>query len=385
MNAGIQVVWGGILAVSLQARSSALGGGNGVRAYAIVAASGALVATIVQLVAGPLSDRLRERSGNRQIFYAAGIAFALPALAWFFLATDFSQLVAAFLCLELAMNVAGGPYQAVIADYVALDRRGNASSWMAAYQSIGNAAGLLAAGFIADLRFVALALAAPLAVTYAVSASAMRGLSDLAPPQQPAHATRGSSPLGTLANLLVSRGLINLGFFTLLGFLLFFVRDTLHVAAASVTTQTALLFLSFTLAAVAGAALAAGPTDRYDKRIVVTLAVALIVVALGALAEARALPVAFATAALAGTAWGAFVTADWALASAVLPARTLATGMGVWNVATALPQVVAPLLAAPLVGALDRTHAGDGPRGAIVLALCEFALGAVVVWRLPRA
>jgi MFS family permease len=183
---------------------------------------------------------------------------------------------------------------------------------------------------------------------------------------------------------MLSRGLINLGFFTLLGFLLFFLRDTLGVAQANVSTQTALLFLSFTLTAIGGAALAARPTDRYDKRLVVTVTIAVVALALGILAGATTLPVVYAAASLAGAAWGAFVTADWALASAVLPAGSMATSMGVWNVATAFPQVAAPLLAGPLVGALNAAHAGAGPRGAVVLALVEFVLGGIAVWLLPR-
>jgi MFS family permease len=388
-NAGIQLVWGAILAVSLQARSIALGHGHGVRDYAAIAAAGALVATIVQLVAGPLSDRTRRLTGNRQAFYAVGVSFAVPAIGWFYLAPTFAQLVAAFLALELAINVAGGPYQAVIPDYVPLAKRGGASSWMAAYQSIGNAAGLLAAGFIADLRVVAVALAVPFVATYAVSANHMRGSRDLATDDDPAsvaaletNVIRGSRR--ALVALLLSRGIVNLGFFTLLGFLLFFVRDSLRVDAASLTTQTALLFLCFTLAAVAGAGLASRPTDRYDKRLVVSISIGCVVVALALLAASTGLALAYAAATLAGAAWGAFVTADWALASAVLPPRAMATAMGVWNVATALPQVFAPLLAAPLVGIVDALHPGLGPRAAIVLALVEFAIGAALVWRLPR-
>ena len=73
--------------------------------------------------------------------------------------------MAAFFFLQFGMNVAGGPYQAVIADYIPAGRRGMASSWMSAYQSFGNVAGLLVAGFVHDLRLVAVALAAPLAAT----------------------------------------------------------------------------------------------------------------------------------------------------------------------------------------------------------------------------
>ncbi|MBD5606624.1 MAG: MFS transporter, partial [Candidatus Eremiobacteraeota bacterium] len=281
LNAGIQVVWGAVLAVTLQERSSALGGGDGVRAYATVAASGALAATIVQLVAGRLADRRRARTGNRGAFYAIGVAFSLPALGWLYLAPTFPQLVAAFLALECAMNVVGGPYQAAIADYVPPRKRGAASSWMAAYQSIGNAAGLLVAGFVHDLRAVALALGVSLAGTYAVTARHIATLGSAAPEDEPVAVP---APRATLVNLLLSRGAINLGFFTLLGFLLFFVRDSLRVAQADVSTQTALLFLAFTLSAVAGAAVAARPADRYDKRAVASSAIGVAIVALAALA-----------------------------------------------------------------------------------------------------
>jgi MFS family permease len=164
--------------------------------------------------------------------------------------------------------------------------------------------------------------------------------------------------------------------------LLFFVRDALGVSDA--TTQTALLFLSFTLAAVGGAAAAAVPTDRYDKRLVVTVAIAIVAAALCVLAASTSLPLAYGAATLAGAAWGAFVTADWALASAVLPPGAMATAMGVWNVATALPQVVAPLVAAPLVAVLNAHRSGAGLRGAILLAIVEFVAGGAAVWRLPR-
>jgi MFS family permease len=386
LNAGIQVVWGAILAVSLQQRSIALGHGDGIKAYATIAASGAFVATIVQLFSGPLSDRERARSGNRQIFYAVGVAIAIPTIVWFYGAPNFGQLVAAFLLLECAINITAGPYQAVIADFVAPDKRGGASSWMAAYQSIGNAAGLIIAGFVHDLRLVAVALGAALAGTYAVTARHIATLtSPVRPAQSARKAIRGPSPLrGPLAALLVSRGAINLGFFTLLGFLLFFIRESLGVSSESETTETALLFLTFTLMAIVGAGIAARPTDRYDKRLIVTCAISAMLVALAILVVATSLPVAFAAAALAGAAWGGFVTADWALASAVLPQESMATAMSIWNVSTTLPQVVAPLLAAPLFAYADAHRAGFGPRAAIALAMVEFAIGAITIWRLPR-
>ena len=383
-NAGIQLVWGAILAVSLQARSVELAHGDGVRAYATIAAFGALVATLVQPLIGAFSDRQRARVGQRLGFYAAGLAIALPSLVWFYLAPAWWQLLAAFFLLEIGMNVAGGPYQAAIPDYVAPARRGVASSWMSAYQSIGNAAGLLVAGFIHDARIVAAALAVPFTLSWVATVGYMRGLAGIAstPVAAPLAALLRNAPLRAL---LLSRGLVNVGFFTLLGFLLFYVRDSLGVRGDAVQTQTALVFLTFTLAAVAGAIVAARPADRLDKRVVVSVACGCVALALIALAAATSLLPAYLAAAAAGAAWGAFVTADWALAAAVLPGGAMATAMGIWNFATTFPQVVAPLATAPLVERFNALSPGLGPRAAIVLSLIEFALGGALIWRLPRA
>jgi MFS family permease len=385
-NAGIQFVWGAVLAVSLQERSLELAHADGVGAYVLIAELGALVATLVQPLAGILSDRRRRRTGDRTTFYLVGLVIALPALAWFYLAPSWPQLLAAFFILELGMNVAGGPYQAAIPDYVAPQKRGIASSWMSAYQSVGNAAGLLVAGFVHDLKLVALALGTGLAGTWAVTIANLRGRSGVT-------MESGNAPpvLASLARnrplwaLLLSRGLINVGFFTLLGFLLFYVKDSLGVRGDAVQTQTALVFLSFTLAAVGGAALAARPTDRLDKRLVVSVACGAIALALAGLAVASSLPFAYLAAICAGAAWGAFVTADWALAAAVLPGGAMATAMGVWNVATTLPQVVAPFATGPLVERFNAISPGLGPRCAIALALVEFVAGGALIWRLPRA
>jgi MFS family permease len=377
-------VWGAILGVSLQSRCIQLvGRDHAIASFTWLAASGALVATIVQIAAGAFSDRVRRDTGNRIPFYLAGTALAIPALFWFYIAPAFAQLVAAFLLLQFAMNVVGGPYQAVIPDFVEPSRRGIASSWMAAYQSFGNALGLIAAFAIADLRIIALAIAAPFAGSCAVTISEARGRNGSESEARLAPASRALS--GTLGALLVSRGLINVGFFTLLDFLLFFVERSLRVPDAQVNLYTGTLFLAFTLAAVPGAIVAARPTDRFDKRIAVSIAVSIVAVALAVLAATPWIPLAYAAAALAGIGWGAFVTADWALASALLPREEMATAMGIWNVATTLPQVFAPLVTGPLVTRLDSHSAGAGPRAAIVVSLVEFVLGGIAVWRLPRA
>jgi MFS family permease len=161
---------------------------------------------------------------------------------------------------------------------------------------------------------------------------------------------------------------INLGFYTLLGFLFFFVQQSLHTPAAAVRTRTALLFLTFTLANVAGALLAAKPADRYDKRAVVLGANGIVAIGLLLLALAPNAGLAFLAAGIAGIAWGGYFIADWALACAILPRTAMASSMGVWNIAATLPQIIAPAITAPIVA----------------LAIVEFTIGAVWLYRLPK-
>jgi MFS family permease len=375
-------VWGAVLAVSLQERATELGGTSdaALRGYTIAVVLGAAVATLVQFVFGLASDRRRKVVGHRLEFYLAGLIVAVPSLVWFYLAPTWTQFVIAFAGLQLGMNAVIASFQAAIPDFVPHERRGTASSWLSAYQSIGNALGLLVAGFVHDMRAAAAALAIPFVAAWSITFAYIR--SRKAIDEEPAAVI----PFGrALVVLLFSRGFVNIGFFTLVDFLAFFVRESLGFAGDAMQTQTALLFLTFTVCAIPGAIVAARPADRGDKRLVVTVACSAIAVALAMLAGAHLLVGAYAAAAFAGIGWGAFVTADYALAAAILPPASMATGMGIWNFATTLPQVIAPIAVLPIILSYDRVAPGLGPRAAILIALAEFLIGAALIWRLPRA
>ncbi|HWT05962.1 MAG TPA: MFS transporter, partial [Xanthomonadales bacterium] len=162
----------------------------------------------------------------------------------------------------------------------------------------------------------------------------------------------------------------------------FFVRESLGVSAAEAHTTTGILFLAFTSAGVFGAAFAGRAADRTDKRIVVSVAGAAIAVAVGAFAFAPTFPVALICAIGSGIAWGAFFTADWAIAYAVMPRAALASAMGVWNLASAIPQIAANAITGPVVVFFDGRSMGLGPRVALILVIVEFVLGTAWLWRL---
>jgi MFS family permease len=381
LNFGAQTVWGAILAVSLQDRVVTLTGGTGATlVYALLAAGGAFVATVVQILVGVAADARRERVGHRLEFFIGGAALAAPALFFFYAAPSIALLALAYVLLQVGMNAIMAPLQAVVPDYVRVAEQGRASGWLSGYGSLGGTCGLLIAGFVHPQLAIAGALCAVLASTLVITVAHVRGL--VAQP-----VTRSTIVWrGPLATLLLSRGTINIGFYTVIGFLLFFVRESLGIdAAGPQRTQTALLFITFSTSAIVGAACAGRPADRIDKRVLITVCGAALIASFIGLAAAQSLAMAYPAMALAGLAWGGFIVADWALAFALLPRGSMATALSIWNVANTAPQVVAPLLAAPVVAYGDGIMYGLGPRVAIALCSLTVVAGVALIWRLPRA
>ncbi len=374
---GIQLVWGALLGISLQARTIDLGAKNALASYGLIATAGAIVAAITQIAIGPLADARRARGSNRIEFYIGGAAIAAIAIIWFYDAASFSALLSAFLLLQLALNVATGPYQAVIPDYVSENRSGAASAWMAALQAIGNATGAVIAAFVLNLRAAGGLIAAALLTSCAITVSHVRSLPVRVIERRPLRIDR------PFADLLISRALIYTGFYTLLGYLYFYVA-TLSGTHLGVKSLSGLLLLLFTLVSALGAALGGRPADRGDKRWIVLLAVALLVLSLAVLAATRGEQSVFGATAVAGFGWGFFLTADWALGCSILPKSLLATTMGIWNLALIAPQIVAPALTTFILTRMNLLGAQSAPRVAFVLGACEIVVGGVWILRIPK-
>jgi MFS family permease len=377
---GVQAVWGALLGISLQARTIELSGANALIAYGRLATAGAVAAAVTQVIVGVWSDARRHRGSRRLEFYLVGAIGGALAIAGFYGAQTWTSFAVAFVVVQAAMNVAIGPYQAVIPDFVARPSVGLASSWMAGLQSAGNAAGALAASFIGNVRLLSAALAALLIGSCVVTCAHLSRLA-FPPPAapQPLRVTRA------FVDLFISRALVYVGFYTLLGYLLFYVVAVLKAEApAAAREQTGVLIVSFTVLGAVGAALAAHPADRLDKRVVATIAGSAFLLGLAVFIASRAWIGVAAATLLAGLGWGAFLVADWTIACRVLPAAAMAAAMGIWNVAVVLAQIVAPAFTTIVLAHFALDAGAEGPRTAFGLAFAESLLGIAWLWRLPR-
>lgn len=369
---GLQVVWGALLGVSLQARSVQIAPNWSVDAFNLLAGWGAATAAITQLAAGYASDRLRARGSRRIEFYIAGTIVASVSLVWFYNAQSFAQIFAAVVCVQIGMNIAIAAYQAAVPDLFTASRMGRASSWLAGLQSLGNACGAVLAG-LARGPSAWLGIVAALIVTCAITATHVASF----PPRTLARDRLTFDR--TFADLFVSRALVFLGFYTLVDYVFFYLRAT--VGAANARAYASYTVLIVTLAAAVGAAVIARAADKVDRRALASGGAAVLLVAIGMLVGVHTWVAIALIALLAGIGWGAFLTADWALGCTLTAPAQAATTLAVWNLALLVPQVLAPGLASAAMHAFS--NALDGPRVTFVLAMVELAAGAAWIWRLP--
>jgi MFS family permease len=377
---GVQLIWGAVLGISLQARSAQLvPPDEALATFGHIATAGALAAAIAQLIVGPLSDRLRRAGHGRNGFYLAGALLGAVAVVVFYVVPSASALLAAFVALQLALNIVIGPYQAVVPDTMPSSRYGVASGWLAAFAGAGNAAGAVLAATLGVVPVLGIVLAIGLVFSAAITLAHVRRIAlRPLPPAAPIIITR------TLVNLFVSRAFIFLGFYTMLDYLYFFVASVLpQHFALDATRASGLCILIFTVLSILGAGLAARPADRADERLVVTVGGSCIVVALMVLGFGHALPGLPPAIAVAGIGWGIFLCADWAFACRLLPPSAMATTMAIWNLAIVGPQMLAPLAASLLLAHIGALTTIEGARYALILAGSEILIGTLWIWRLP--
>jgi MFS family permease len=378
---GVQLIWGAVLGISLQARCVQLAPDSALATFGIITTAGALAAAVAQLIVGPLSDRLRRAGHGRSGFYIAGVLLGAVAVVVFYFVPSVSALLVAFIALQLALNLIIGPYQAIVPDTMPASRYGIASGWLAALAGAGNAAGAVLAAALGATPLLGFLLAAGLLFSAAITLAHLRRIA-----LRPLPAAAPLAVTRTLVNLFISRAFIFLGFYTMLDYLYFFVASVLPAPfPLDATRASGLSILIFTIVSVLGAALAARPADRADERLIVTVGGACIIVALVVLALGHTLPGLPPAIALAGIGWGIFLCADWAFACRLLPPAAMATTMAIWNLAVVIPQMLAPLAASLLLARVGALTTAAGPRYALLLAGAEMLIGTLWIWRLPAA
>ena len=189
--------------------------------------------------------------------------------------------------------------------------------------------------------------------------------------------------------MLITRLFANLGVWSVMTFLLYYLHDVIGVAEPGKVLPM-LLGLGAMLG-IPASLVAARLADRYGIVAIVKatswmMAVAALAYVLIAFNPHVGLAAPVFLVYFAG--WGAYQAVDWALALKVLPrSETAGKDMGIWHVALVLPQILGPALTGWIItGARLAVSARFAYALAFAIAALWFSLSAILVARvkLPR-
>lgn len=358
-------LWLGVYApiqVLLPKQAELLDAANKEAVFSLVTGIGAVVALIANPAIGLLSDRTCSARGRRHPWTAAGAAVAAAGLLVLAFAPNVPVMVLGWCLVQAGLNGMLAMLVSAIADRVPVPQRAQVGGLVGIAQMLGTVLGAVVVVVMLDLAGLPLGYAACAAIVLAGAAAFVLRTPDARLPvaYRPSARTRD-----VLANLWISprrhpdfawawgcHFMIGLGnaFGTL--YLLFFLKDAVHHE----DPDTGLLIMMglYGAALVVGALVAGHFSDKSGRRKPYVLAAsAVMAVAASLLVVWQNWTAALAASPLLGVGFGAYMAVALAMLTQVLPAaQDRAKDLGVINIANSLPQVVAPMLTAPILAYL---------------------------------
>lgn len=336
-------------------------------ALGLLSATGLVIAIIVQPIAGYISDRSTSRFGRRRPYLLVGTLFDLIFLLGIALSKQYWFLFLSYMLLQVSSNVAHGPYQGLIPDLVPEERRGTASGVKQFAEIVGiivtslTTAALMAQG---QTLLAIVVIMTVLTVTMLITIIGVR--------EEPLRDAPNQSLRETVLDtfkvdprrypdyfwLLLSRLFILMGMNLVRNYVLYLVADVVigpSVPYAERMAQANNLsgsLLAIIAVAIAFTALPTGMlSDRLGKKLLVLLSS--ILGAIGAFlmvfANGRTLltlggfPLMdiLIFGSLIGLSAGIFLSANWVLATDLIPKEEGGRYLGISNLATAGAGVLA--------------------------------------------
>ncbi|MEZ5118686.1 MAG: MFS transporter [Candidatus Nanopelagicales bacterium] len=352
-------------------------------ALAVVLGVGVIGSVIGNPLAGALSDRTTSRFGRRRPWMLGGAILGMVALFILPSMNTIIGLTILWLFIQFSVNASYAALTATIPDQVPVEQRGVASGWVGLAQTLGIVLG------VALVSFVVLGLTSG---TYLIAIlffllviPFMFILKD--PKLDPAD--RPPFHLGTFVKgfwispkqypdfawAWLARFLVALAISMSTLYLLFYLQDHLGFSSEEAGQKQTILIALYAFGTMLTAVVGGAISDRSGKRkkFVVTSTIIVACAAL-LLAFTKEFNVAVIAAVILGLGYGWYLAVDQALITQVLPAAVdRARDLGVINIANSLPQVLAPVIAAPIV-----TTLGGYPVLYVVTAIVGLA-GAVAV------
>ncbi|MFC7425252.1 MFS transporter [Nocardia tengchongensis] len=350
---------------------------------ALVQAAGAVAAMIAQPLIGVLSDRTRTRVGGRSPWILLGALIGSVGLITAGQANTIALLMVAAMIIQFGFNTLAGPLSAILPDRIPTPLRGRYST-LSGLGSIASAIlGPVVASLFADRIPLGYLSATGLIMVIVVAFLMLNPEPDNRGVPRAAFSVRAFFTAlwvdprrhPDFGWAFLGRLFIFGGYFMVLTYQLYLAQGYIGLStseAAKVVPLIGVVGLPGFLVAIA----VAGPySDRIGRRKPLVLVGGLLV------AASTLIPLAsptvaglFASGAVTTIGFGIFTAVDIALVSEVLPAKDdFAKDLGILNIATTLPSVLAPAIAAGIVQ-LSGSYGAVYPTAAVISGLGALAV-----------
>lgn len=339
----------------------------------------AVVALVVPLITGALSDRCFSRLGRRRPYILWGSVINVFGLALMCGAYYLTKPVpvhashgvidaimkspglivffASYLVVQFGNNVASAAYSGLIPDLIEDEQRGTASGFMALMTQIGTLAGAVVCGMILGsapewMKYAVIGGVLLLVAFSTVLSVREYPLVERAPKIQwgPYIKSLWISPkkFPDFAWVWITRALVMLGFYTIQPYINYYLIDVIGISPKHVDGAATKLLGVILIAASISGMLGGMISDKIGRKKVVYYANAMIAVMTIAFIFCDGMMQVLVAGLFFGLGFGAYTSVDWALGTEVLPSKdaNAAKEMAVWHIAMTLPQSIG----APLAG-----------------------------------
>jgi MFS family permease len=378
-------VWSGFfgpIQVLLAQQAEAISPDHKEAVLSLVTGVGAAISVFANPLAGAFSDRTVLRVGRRLPWVLGGLGLSVVAMVILGQASTVLTMVIGWSMAQVGLNAILAAITATVPDQVPTRQRGVVGGWLAIAQTMGIVAGSGIAAATGSISVGFLTTAGILVVTSLPYVLDSRDLALDPKDREPFELGRfvrsfwiSPKTYPDFAWAWGTRFLMNLGNALLLLYLLYYLKEAVHLTDKEAEDGVFLLTGVYAVVSIVTAVVGGIWSDRLGRR-------KIFVIWSGLIAAGALLLIAFVTtwagavvgAVILGIGFGIYTAVDFAMITEVLPsADDRAKDLGVINIANALPQVLAPAVAAGVLGL------GLGYSTLYVVAAGVSVLGSVLV------